>query len=331
VVTKMHWNPKIDSFAVIPLQGHASQSYRDDQRQFKQKEIPAPVTKSFFLRDAREANNPMPAACNLNQVRIVNKTVDVRELLGFMPWYFEGLIKPADLGLYSKQWLSLFNPKQLQGPWGLRTAEFDHGCYNYSWAHGDCWNGPTWPYETARVLTSAANLLNNFGGNDVPISANQYFALLHSYARQHTASTAINDTAVPLGSGHVFENMHPDKGYWNNRAQMYWTRSDLRNMGNHYHHSAFMDLVLTGLLGIRIDSVDGSSLTLNPLVPTSTAFFAIDALKIWEHWVSVSWDKFGTKYNKGAGLQVWVDGKVVAKSATLGKLTVNLKESAFVV
>ena len=106
------------------------------------------------------------------------------------------------------------------------------------------------PYETARVLTAAANVLNDYPGQTA-MSSSQYYSLLVAYAKQHTSTTAVNDTAHPAGSGHVFENLHPDLGYWNNRQIMYENNGTTRNQGNHYHHSTFMDLVITGLIGLR--------------------------------------------------------------------------------
>ena len=64
-----------------------------------------------------------------------------------------------------------------------------------------------------------------------PLTSSQYVEMLLAYARQHTRSSAVNDTAQPAGSGHVFENLHPDLGYWNNRERMYWRDDHQRNMG----------------------------------------------------------------------------------------------------
>ena len=40
--------------------------------------------------------------------------------------------------------------------------------------------------------------------------------------------------------------------------------------------------------------------------------------------VSVAFDAEGTRYGKGKGLMVWVDGSLVASSPTMQKLTVKL-------
>lgn len=311
VVLDQLWNPDIQSFAVIPPS--------------------APAEPLAPHGDG---------TCDLGAVRTPNRTVNVRELLGFMPWYFarspastdgpEPLIPYNRAHSFSGMFRSLFNDSIYAAPWGLRSAELQSSCYNYSWQHGDCWNGPSWPYETARVLTSMASLLNEYSENAPEAVAasgmgvSEYTALLTQYARQHTRTSAINDTANPLGSGHVFENLHPDLGYWNNRDQMYWRGADNKNMGDDYNHSTFNDLVLSGLLGIRPGDGAAAWLVVNPLLdPEKVKAFAVDHVLYRSRIVSVVYDSDGTRYGKGKGLQVLVDGKVVASRADLGKLVVK--------
>jgi len=93
-------------------------------------------------------------------------------------------------------------------------------------------NGPSWPYETARVLTGFANLLNQDTSTIDHDKLENYYYLLRQYAQQHTKTFAVNDTAVPRGSGHVFENLHADLGYWNNRQRMYHRNDTNKNMGD---------------------------------------------------------------------------------------------------
>ena len=76
---------------------------------------------------------------------------------------------------------------------------------------------------------------------------------------------ANNDTADPAGSGHVFENVHADTGWWNNRRIMYANNNVAnRNQGNDYSHSTYIDLVITGLVGVR-PGVRGDQLVVNPM------------------------------------------------------------------
>ena len=47
--------------------------------------------------------------------------------------------------------------------WGPRTAELRARGYNFSCEHACTWNGPSWPFETSRLLTGLAHLLNEYG------------------------------------------------------------------------------------------------------------------------------------------------------------------------
>lgn len=287
VVLEQHWNDATAIFAVIP------------DRQ------PAPTVPRTH--------------CDLARVRIPDKVTSVRELLGFTPWYFSTgdapLIPAQRAGEFAKMWAHLFDPDGFAAPWGLRTAERRHPCYNYSWDHGDCWNGPSWPYETSRVLAGLANYLVDTPAPHAVTRA-QYWALLQQYARQHTRTSAVNDTAHPPGSGHVFENLHPDLGYWNNRAQMYWRGDSNRNMGDDYFHSSFVDLVLGGLVGIRAQ--DSGELLIAPLA--EAPYFAVDGVRYRGRDLAVTFDASGRRYASGKGLCLLIDGRVVARRADLGRL-----------
>ena len=90
-----------------------------------------------------------------------------------------------------------------------------------------------------------------------------------------------------------------------------------------YNHATFDDLVLSGVVGL-IPSANGS-LVVNPLVPAEALpWWAADGMVLHGRVVSVLFDADGKKYGKGAGLKVWLDGKVVAQAETMRKLTVQL-------
>ena len=50
----------------------------------------------------------------------------------------------------------------------------------YSYEHADCWNAPSWPYETARVMTSAANVMNDYPAQTV-MDTEKYLELIVQY------------------------------------------------------------------------------------------------------------------------------------------------------
>lgn len=262
-----------------------------------------------------------------------NKTVGVRELLGYMPWYFSlpdavdgkgQLIPPAAAVKYGGMWRQLFDKGGFAGPWGLRTAERRSPCYNYSWSHHDCWNGPSWPYETARVLTSAAHVLNDgyaaardaLSSSASMLSQPEYVLLLQQYARQHTKTYANPDTADPKGSGHIYEVLHPDLGYWIDH------QDGDTEMGEDYNHSTFIDLVLSGLFGLRPRG--DATVVINPLLPATATHFAVDHVLYHGKMLAIVWDVDGSHYGLGAGLRILIDGKTAAHSATIGRLTAEI-------
>lgn len=83
--------------------------------------------------------------------------VDVRELYGYTPWYFN----LPDAG-YPEAWQQLMDPQGFYAPFGPTTTEQRHLRFTTSYEGHECqWNGPSWPFATSVTLTPLANLLNN--------------------------------------------------------------------------------------------------------------------------------------------------------------------------
>jgi hypothetical protein len=94
----------------------------------------------------------------------------------------------------------------------------------------------------------------------------------------------------------------------------------------HYFHSGFIDLILSGLVGIRPSTDD--FLEVNPLIDTSSiTYFRAERIIYHGHEVAVQWDVDGSHYNT-TGLQVEIDGKIVVSSPTLARLSVPLTRLA---
>lgn len=237
-----------------------------------------------------------------------------RELVGYLPWTF-GLV-PSD-PRYNEAWKYLLSPDGLAGPAGLRTVgpsyEYYMRQYRYDSETGgrECqWNGPVWPFQTAQVLMAMQNLLN-----DAPqkiVTASDYLRLLRQYAALHSQDGKLD----------LEEDYDPATG----KAIVGLKRS------HHYFHSAFDDLVITGLAGIRPREDD--VLDVNPLLAADSAdpqflkFFAIQNVPYHGHLVGVVFDADGKKYGLGRGLSVLVDGKVAARSEMLKRLTLPLTRKA---
>ncbi|MBQ2279323.1 MAG: hypothetical protein II333_12195 [Clostridia bacterium] len=116
-------------------------------------------------------------------------------------------------------------------------------------------------------------------------------SLLLTYAYSH------RDTD---GTPCLDENMDPDTGIWLAREIMRkWNRPGKDpTRGQHYNHSSFIDLVMTGICGIRPS--EGNRLTIHPL-GTSLDSFSVTDVRYHGHTLAVAWDRT-------SGLCVTVDG-----------------------
>ncbi len=233
-----------------------------------------------------------------------------RELVGYVPWTFE--LPPENASQYSRAWQHALSPGELGGPFGLRTVEPSYARYmvqyRYDAATGlrECqWNGPSWPFQTSEALTGMANLLDDYPAAGV--TASDYLRLLRQYTHEHYLSPGHPD---------LQEDYDPDSG----KPIVGLPRS------HHYSHSTYVDLVISGLIGVRPRADD--VLELRPLLPVGgdhpIRYFALERLAYHGHLVSVIYDADGTRYGVGRGLTVFVDGKLAAGAKPLGPMKVKL-------
>jgi hypothetical protein len=61
-----------------------------------------------------------------------------------------------------------------------------------------------------------------------------------------------------------------------------------------------------------------------PLAPGSWDYFCLDQVCYHERWLTILWDKTGTRYGKGKGLRVFADGKEIAAADSLQRVTADL-------
>ncbi|WP_206305815.1 MGH1-like glycoside hydrolase domain-containing protein [Actinacidiphila soli] len=227
-----------------------------------------------------------------------HRLLDTREEIGYIPWQF-GAAKPGD----APAWAQLLDPQGFAAPYGPTTAERRSPWFMHE-AGGCCrWDGPSWPFSTAQTLTGMANLLDDHPEQRVVTRAD-YADALTAYAR----------TQFKDGRPYVAEAHSPDQDAW------------IYDGGNHsedYNHSTFNDLVLSGLLGLRPQN--GASLRVQPLVPVSWDHYAVENVPYHGRNVTVLWDRDGSHYHQGAGMRVYVDGKLVRSSATLKDMTVPVE------
>lgn len=221
-----------------------------------------------------------------------------RELIGYVPWQFN---LPDDDVRFAAAWKFLMDRDYFFADFGPTVTErrdpqfrvTDHCCW---------WSGQSWPYATTQTLIAFANLLNNYKQNVV--TKDDYFKLLRTYTRTHRKD----------GRPYIAEAANPDTGSWKGY--------DNYNHSEHYFHSGYCDLVITGLIGLR--PRDDEVIEVNPLAPDSWDYFAL--VDVWYRGraVSIIWDRRGGRYGLGAGLHIIVDGQKLASSDKLGRLTAKL-------
>jgi len=195
--------------------------------------------------------------------------------VGYIPWYFN----LPDSG-YEAAWRELNDPQGFNTPVGLTTTEIRHPLFlKMKPDRMATWDGAVWPFATSQTLTAMQNLLRNYKQSYV--TAADYIRELSKYAASHLRDGKINISEV-LCDPYV--------------AQM--------NGSEHYNHSTFCDMVITGVAGLvpRPDNL----LEVAPLLPETWDYFCLDAVRYRNHLITIVWDRTGARYGD-KGFHVYVD------------------------
>ncbi|HET6575424.1 MAG TPA: discoidin domain-containing protein [Fimbriiglobus sp.] len=264
-----------------------------------QKKLWGPKREFFFpkaLRDEARDGFTVKALSLTYQTGKHAGSPHGREEIGYVPWQFD-LPDPG----YEAAWKFLMDKDYFAAEFGPTTVERHDPLFVLSktccW-----WSGQSWPYATTQTLKAMANLLHDYK-QDVVTKAD-YLKLLGTFAKMHRKG----------GRPYIAEACHPDTGSWEGH--------DSFNHSEHYFHSGYCDLIVTGLVGLRPRG--GDAVEVHPLAPDGWAYFALDNVPYRGRRLSVVWDRDGTRYKLGKGLHVLADGKPIASAEKLGRLTAKL-------
>jgi Mannosylglycerate hydrolase MGH1-like glycoside hydrolase domain/Glycosyl hydrolase family 65, C-terminal domain len=224
-----------------------------------------------------------------------------RELIGYVPWQFE---LPERGKGYERAWRFLMDSSYFFAPYGPTTTE-RHDPQFYISPTCCWWSGNSWPYATTQTLSAMANLLDDY--EQSVVTPRDWMRLFEIYTR----------TQRQGGRPYVAEGANPDNGSWAGFDSYYHSE--------HYFHSGYVDLVVTGLVGLRPRADD--SVEVRPLAPESWDYFALDGVRYHGYALSILWDRNGSRYGRGKGLVVIADGRTIASSPRLGRIVALLGPS----
>lgn len=227
------------------------------------------------------------------------KLADVREEIGFIPWYFK--LPKAD-PKFDAAWKQFVDPQGFSAPYGITTAERRHPAFR-SHGYGHCeWDGAVWPFATSQTLGALANYLRDYKASTV--SSRDYFDAFLAYVHSQHVD----------GKPYIGEYLDETTGQWIDGKA---------GRSRFYNHSTFADLVITGVVGLCPRADD--TVKLSPLLPAATwSWFCLDGVKYHGHTLTIIWDKDGMRYRRGQGLIVLADGKEIARGNNLSELTARL-------
>ncbi|WP_018626590.1 MGH1-like glycoside hydrolase domain-containing protein [Niabella aurantiaca] len=284
LLTKL-WDAKAGFFKTLPL----------SKEEFAGISVPERYRRSFslFTGDA-------------------GQLADVRELHGYTPWYFN--IPGAQ---QSVAWKFLMDTDGFRAPFGPTTAERRHPGFRISYMSEPyiCqWNGPGWPYATSITLKAMGNLLHNY--RQFYVSRNDFIRILETYSKSHRL---INEKGKKVFW--IDENLNPFTGEWLSR-QISTAKRGI-HYGKDYNHSEFCDIIISDLMGIRPSMKN--ELVIDPLIPAGYwNWFCLDRVRYHNKAISILWDKDGSKYKKGRGFSIFINGVLKHHSASIRKVSIPL-------
>ncbi|HJZ98815.1 MAG TPA: hypothetical protein VKE70_20040 [Candidatus Solibacter sp.] len=277
---------------------------RDDVRREYQ-------AKAAKLRELFQKVHWNPTDQFFETVREDGKFANVREQIGYTPWAFN---LPEQGHGYGEAWKQLMDPKGFHAPYGSTTVEQRHPQFVIARTGDDCqWNGPSWPFATSITLGAVANVLHDYKPQQL-LTPEIYRDLLGIYTKSQHLKLA-DGRVVPF----VDENLDPFTGIWLAR-DLKINKHTFYGRGDHYNHSSYADLIITGLIGLRPRS--DSTVDVDPLV--NWDWFCLDAVPYHGHLLTILWDKDGRHLGRGAGFRVFADDREIAHSDKLARITGKL-------
>ncbi len=216
-----------------------------------------------------------------------------KELIGYIPFWFA--LAPRG---HASAFRELWDENGFYTQYGFTTAEQRHPRFLYEADHECLWNGYIWPFATAETLYAMMRVMKVPG--EAYVTKDDFYKALTAYARAHCRTTEEGRTVLWID-----EVKHPVTDIWSSRELLrdwgWLPQTGGFERGKDYNHSAYCDILLSGLLGITV--CDGV-ISVSPQIPDDWDYFAVENLTIGDNTYRVTYDKDGTHYGCGKGIVV---------------------------
>jgi hypothetical protein len=110
----------------------------------------------------------------------------------------------------------------------------------------------------------------------------------------------------------------PYLGEYQDEKNGEWLKGD-NPRSSYYNHSSFADLIINDLIGLKPGEND--VIEIDPLIPKDKwDWFCLDKVPYHGKMLTILWDKDGSRYNKGKGFKIYVDGKEIYREKKLNRI-----------
>ncbi len=221
-----------------------------------------------------------------------------RELIGFIPWYFDIPAAERD-GLFDL----LGDPHAFYAREGLTTAEQSDPRFLFPADHECLWNGYVWPFATSQTLTALLRAIRR-----TPATRERYTELFYKLLRQYAAQHYLEEDG--MRRMWIDEVGAPDHHEWTSRTILknagWQPGKGGRERGKDYNHSTYADILLSALTGV---DVCGEEVTFAPVIPADMRRYTVDDLYIRGARYRVEYDRDGAESGT-PGFSVYKEGKL---------------------
>ena len=181
---------------------------------------------------------------------------------------------------FERAWKYLTDEKHFTSPYGYTYTDQSHPKFQISYEGHPCtWDGPVWPMASSCTLTAMSNLLHDHKSEY--ITAKDFCDGLKKYAESQFIE--IDGEKRPW----IDEVQNPFTGDWISRTMLRDMGAPDWERGKDYNHSSFCDLIISGLVGLRVNK-DGYKV--EPLCKDSLEWFTLDGVMVKGSSLSISWD-----------------------------------------